>query len=226
MRHISRQRWLGLLLLILLALPTRTEAQQREPMKQALWLGAKVGFVGSRFAFTPSVRQRLHQGATAGLALRYDIERGASLQGEVNYVIGGWRERYDSVATSYTRDLHYLETALLTHLYVNSGGTRIFLNLGPILGYQLSERSSSAGEEYMTDLDRTRHGLPSTHRFFWALGGGPGISFSLGQHNRLELEGRFVYNLGSIWSTARTFSYVQSTEMRFGVSLNYFYRLH
>ena len=57
------------------------------------------------------------------------------------------------------------------------------------------------------------------------LGGGPGISIPLGRGQRIELEGRFVYGLGNIFSTERTSAYVQSNEMRFGLTMNYLFRL-
>ena len=33
-------------------------------------------------------------------------------------------------------------------------------------------------------------------RFFWGLGGGPGISIPIGKRQRVELEGRFVVRAG------------------------------
>ena len=64
-----------------------------------------------------------------------------------------------------------------------------------------------------------RHAKAIESRFFWGLGGGPGISIGIGEHHRLELEGRFVYGFGNIWNADRTNSagtYVQSSEIRFG----------
>lgn len=183
------------------------------------------GMTASRFTFVPSVRQRLHTGPIAGITVRYDVERGASLQAELNYRRGGWQERYDSLATSYSRTLDYLELPLLTHLYFRSGDIRIFINAGPFFGYQLGESATSSGEANMSALDSTRHGMAVRDRFFWGLGGGPGISIPIGKRQRVELEGRFVYGLGNLWSSKRGSTYVQSSEMYFGATLNYFFRL-
>ena len=77
----------------------------------------------------------------------------------------------------------------------------------------------------MSALDSTRHGMAVRDRFFWGLGGGPGISIPIGKRQRVELEGRFVYGLGNLWRSKRGSTYVQSSEMYFGATLNYFFRL-
>lgn len=212
--------------LLLLIAGGKLHAQtSQEPFFQAISVGVKGGMTASRFTFVPSVRQRLHTGPVAGISVRYDVERGASLQAELNYRRGGWQERYDSLQTHYTRHLDYLELPLLTHLYIRSGDMRFFLDAGPFFGYLLGESATSAGEANMSNLDTTRHGITVRDRLFWGLGGGPGISIPLGNRQRIELEGRFVYGLGNIWSSKRGSTYVQSSEMYFGATLNYFFRL-
>ena len=198
---------------------------EQASFSQSVSLGVRGGMTASRFIFVPSVRLRLHTGPVVGISARYDVERGASLQAELNYRRGGWQERYDSLQTHYSRHLDYLELPLLTHLYLNAGGIRFFLNAGPFLGYLLGESATSAGEANMSSLDTTRHGIAARDRLFWGLGGGPGISFPLGGRQRIELEGRFVYGLGNLWSSKRGSTYVQSSEMYFGATMNYFFRL-
>lgn len=226
MKLISLLRCSLLFGLLLLIAGGKLHAQtSQEPFPQAISIGVKGGMTASRFTFVPSVRQRLHTGPVAGISVRYDVERGASLQAELNYRRGGWQERYDSLQTHYTRHLDYLELPLLTHLYIRSGDMRFFLNAGPFFGYLLGESATSAGEANMSSLDTTRHGIAVRDRLFWGLGGGPGISIPLGNRQRIELEGRFVYGLGNIWSSKRGSTYVQSSEMYFGATLNYFFRL-
>lgn len=226
MKLISLLRCSLLFGLLLLIAGGKLHAQtSQEPFFQAISVGVKGGMTASRFTFVPSVRQRLHTGPVAGISVRYDVERGASLQAELNYRRGGWQERYDSLQTHYTRHLDYLELPLLTHLYIRSGDMRFFLNAGPFFGYLLGESATSTGESNMSSLDTTRHGIAVRDRLFWGLGGGPGISIPLGNRQRIELEGRFVYGLGNIWSSKRGSTYVQSSEMYFGATLNYFFRL-
>ena len=225
MKLISRQSLLALLLSLLLVPSLWAQGEAKESFSQSLSIGVHGGIVASRFTFVPSVRQRIHVGYVGGLALRYDIERGASLQMEFNYLRGGWQEKYDALATRYTRHIDYLELPILSHLYFRSGGTRLFLNLGPFVGYQLAESSEVLGEANMSERDLARHQMAVTDRLFWGLGGGPGVSIALGARQRIELEGRFVYGLGNIWSARRGSAYVQSSEIRFGATLNYFFRL-
>ena len=227
MKLISFLRHSLILRCLLLAVAgARLSAQTtKEPFAQSVSVGVHSGMTASRFTFVPSVRQRLHTGPIAGIAVRYDVERGASLQAELNYRRGGWQERYDALATSYSRTLDYLEIPLLTHLYFRSGDIRIFINAGPFFGYQLGESATSSGEANMSTLDSTRHGMAVRDRFFWGLGGGPGISIPIGKRQRVELESRFVYGLGNLWSSKRGSTYVQSSEMYFGATLNYFFRL-
>ena len=134
MKLISRQSLLALLLSLLLVPSLWAQGEAKEPFSQSLSIGVHGGIAASRFTFVPSVRQRIHVGYVGGLALRYDIERGASLQMELNYLRGGWQEKYDALATRYTRHIDYLELPILSHLYFCSGGTRLFLNLGPFVG--------------------------------------------------------------------------------------------
>ena len=198
---------------------------EQASFSQSVSLGVRGGMTASRFIFIPSVRLRLHTGPVVGISARYDVERGASLQAELNYRRGGWQERYDPLHTSYSRHLDYLELPLLTHLYLRSDDLNFFVNAGPFFGYLLGESASIEGEANMSTTDITRHGIAARDRLFWGLGGGPGISLALGERQRIELEGRFVYGLGNLWSTKRGSTYVQSSEMYFGATLNYFFRL-
>ena len=80
--------------LLLVVAGARLSAQTtKEPFAQSVSVGVRGGMTASRFTFVPSVRQRLHTGPIAGIAVRYDIERGASLQAELSYRRGGWQER-------------------------------------------------------------------------------------------------------------------------------------
>ena len=179
----------------------------------------------SRFTFVPSVRQRLHTGPVAGIAVRYDVERGASLQAELNYRRGGWQERYDSLATSYSRTLDYLELPLLTHLYFRSGDIRIFINAGPFFGYQLGESATSSGEANMSALDSTRHGMAVRDRFVLGARWRAWDKHPHRQASARRARRALRLRTGNLWSSKRGSTYVQSSEMYFGATLNYFFRL-
>lgn len=213
MRHL-RYTLLALMLLLggnLLA--------QRSPFRQGLWVGAKAGGQATRFLFVPSVLQHTHLSQQGALALRYDVERSASLQLEVNYTRMGWKSRFDEESMHYQRNLDYVELPLLAHLYTGVGRFRLFLNAGPIVGYNIGD-----GVVQSDNLGDLPYAMPIANKLYWAVGGGPGVALSLGRRHLLELEGRFVYGYGNIWPSSRADVYSQSSSMRFAFSLNYFFR--
>ena len=146
---------------------TSARAQEaKPPFHQSLSVGVHGGMLMSRVNFVPSVSQRLHSGLMGGVLLRYNVERGASLQLEANYVQGGWREKYDAATTSYSRTLNALEVPLLTHLYLGQGSAKFYLNAGPFVGYILSEASTSSGEDAMSTAPAGTRNTPHSMRSF------------------------------------------------------------
>ncbi|MDO4692405.1 MAG: porin family protein [Porphyromonadaceae bacterium] len=197
-----------------------TSGAQQTSFRQSWWVGAKGGVQFSRFLFVPSVRQHTHFGQRAGVALRFEVERGASAQIEVNYMRTGWKVRFEEADKAYQRHLTYVEVPILAQLYLGSGAARLFVNAGPILGYNLGEETEKTDAVGPTTYQRE-----VVNKLFWGLGGGPGLSVALGSRNRLELEGRFTYGFGDIWPNQRKDDYGQSAEMIFGFTCNYFFRL-
>lgn len=196
---------------------------QQSTHPKSFWLGIKGGAVATRFQFNPSVRQSMYIGRTAGIQLRYEMERGASAQLEFNYVNTGWTEAFADNSLSYTRHLTYVEMPFLTQLYLEKSVVRLFVNLGPYIGFNLSDRSSVSGTRF-TNLQRLRQSMPVANRISWGLTGGPGLSFRLGGRHRLELEARATFSFADVWSNRRTDPYGQSAELRFAGMLGYVYR--
>lgn len=197
----------------------------KSPFVRSLWVGAHAGVDASRFIFVPRVAQRWYLAPSAGAMLRLDVERGASLQIETNWIRLGWTERYDDPNVSYTRSFTAVEFPILTHLYLGRQSFRLFVNAGPSLGYYLSEESVSQGEERFTPSQHTRHNLPLKNRLYWGLAGGLGFGVGIASRHRLELEGRFVYGFGDIWSSKRSDPYGQSSPMTIGARLNYLIKI-
>lgn len=199
----------------------------KQEFRPRVWVGGHFALQRSKFNFLPRVSQSLHPGYSTGLLARVDVERGASIQIEVNYNRSGWTERYEDKTLSYKRNLTSIEVPLLTHLYLTHRGMRFYLNVGPIGSWVLEEQGeSTAGkQEKFAEAALHRHGLPVKNRFVWGLGGGPGISIPLARRHRVELEGRFFHSLTDIWGNKRTDAYGSSTEMRFSVGVNYIFGL-
>lgn len=194
-----------------------------EPFAPRLWTGIRGAVQWSKFVFVPSVPQTQMQGYNWGLISRVDVERGASLQIELNYKQAGWRERFDDPKLGYERLIRSIELPLFTHLYLKSGAMRFYINAGPYVSWIIGDESlsrSKQGTEH-TPRAQQRHALPIQNRFIWGLGGGPGISLELGGKHRLEIEGRFLHSLSDIWSNKRVDPYGTSTQMHFGLGVQY-----
>lgn len=214
-----------LTLLMLLGIGAQQSFAQKSNYPKALWLGVHGGAQASRMSFSPNVSQHMHLGQWGGLMLRYDVEKGASLQLELNYSASGWKEKYDDESQlAYSRHLQYVEMPLLGHLYLGGEGARVFIGGGPVVGWLVGESSAKSGTSFSTFAEQ-RHGMEAQRRFFWGLAFAPGISLRLAGRHRLELEGRFTLGYSDIWSSARTDPYGQSSPMRFGLGLSYLYRL-
>lgn len=196
---------------------------QRSTYPRSLWVGVRGGISFSRYMFVPSVTQSMYQGKSVGLSTRWDLEKGASLQVELNYVETGWKERFDDVSLASQRRLRYVEMPLLTHLYLGTETLRFFVNIGPFVGYRLSDEHIATGSTF-TDTQLLRQTMPIKHSLAWGLTGGPGISLLLGKRHRLEVDARISYNFQDVWGNSLTDAYSQSTELRMAGSIAYHYR--
>lgn len=197
---------------------------QRSDYPQKLWLGARLGAHFSKYQFVPNVPQAQHLGKVAGIIARLDVERGASAQLEINYTQTGWLERFDALELLSERQLSYVEMPFLAHLYLGKKALRVFVNIGPFVGYALSDKHIYQGDKF-SDLQKLRQTMPIDNKFAWGLMAGPGISLSLGKRHRIEIEGRIAYNFQDVWDNRRGNAYSQSTELRMGASLSYHFRL-
>lgn len=214
-----------LALLALLCLAGAQGFAQKSDYPRALWVGVHGGMQMSRITFSPSLSQHMHIGQWGGAMLRYDVEKGASLQLELNYSASGWKEKYDAESSlAYSRHLKYVEMPLLGHLYIGSTGARVFVGAGPVVGWLIGESSTKSGSSF-SDFANQRHSMSVQRKLFWGVAFAPGISLSLGGRHRIELEGRATIGFGDLWKSARTEPYGQSSAMRFGLGLSYLYRL-
>lgn len=212
----------SILVLILLGLNSNLVAQKSN-YPRSLWIGIHTGAQLSKYQFVPSVSQNQHLGKHIGIVSRMDLEKGASLQAELNYVSTGWQERYDDSSISFSRKLQYLELPIMSHLYIESSIARFFINIGPYIGYYLGGSTHTSGSNF-TDNQLLRQTTPIKYKLSWGLQGGPGVSIKLGNRHRIELESRVLYNFQDIWSNKRSDAYSQSGELRFSASLNYLYK--
>ena len=88
-------------------------------------------------------KQELAVGASFGLnfsTIRWNTEPNLGIQAELNFTQHGWEEKFEEKPQyKYSRTVNYMELPFLTHIHFGSKRVRVFVNLGPKIGYALSE---------------------------------------------------------------------------------------
>ena len=116
-----------------------------------------------------------------------------------------------------------MELPFLTHIHFGSKRVRVFVNLGPKIGYALSEKARSR-----TLMARTRTRTVRTNNIQWkskrssigGLCGGPGIELRTGIGSFL-LEGRYYYALGDMFNSRKGDTFSKSSSQIISAKLTY-----
>lgn len=222
------------LALALLSLPGAALAQREYSPNLAL--GASGGVTMSRMAFSPEVKQKWATGMTAGVRVRYTEENHFGLIGELNVEQRGWGEDYEEMNSqfSYTRRLTYLQLPLLTHLYWGSERFKVFVNLGPEVGYMIGSKIT-ANFDYKDYMDLPGFPLHNRtcqqmvmdveKRFDYGISAGLGLECRVARRQSVMLEGRFYYGLGNIFNSTRSDYFSASRGMSLMVTLGWMMRV-
>lgn len=176
------------------------DAQEKQPNQ--LLLGSSVGMTFSSVKFVPKVDNEQFKGGSWGATIRYDHERGASLQMEINYTQSGWNEVFDEPNYTFSKQLNYLEVPLFTHLYFGSKRIRYFLNIGPKISFLLNDKIKDTSDSFPNNHINQQHILPIQNKVDWGLAGGPGIEIRTGI-GYFTLDFRYYYAFGDIFHTKR-----------------------
>lgn len=212
-----------------LFLAATASAQIEEP-RNILEIGFSGGLNMSQLDIQPSVRQTMLNGINTGLSLRYTSEKyfkmicGAQI--EINYSQRGWEEDFDDdTGNGYNRTLNYLEIPLLAHLAFGKEprGLQFFVNLGPQIGFLISEK-----EEYVGEWDKESrpsgvqpiYGKNVENKFDYGILGGAGLELKTKAGNFI-LEGRYYYGLGDIFGNSKTDDFGRSANTTITVRLGY-----
>lgn len=209
------------LLCISLAIACESRAQTK--FKQELSVGASFGVNFSSVSFSPRVKQSMLMGFNGGAVLRWNTEANMGLQTELNFTQQGWKEKYDEHPEyEYSRTLNYVEIPFLTHIYFGSKRVKVFVNLGPKIGYEISEstKSNLQGITIQTTSPTEQHSMPVEKKFDWGLCGGPGLEIRTGIGYFL-LEGRYYYALGDIYRSQKKDPFAKSAPQVISVKLSY-----
>lgn len=197
-------------------------------------VGAKGGVTLSSMSFSPSVPQKMIQGLTVGVNFRYAEERNFGLIAEINLTQRGWKEDFEETDFAYSRTLTYVQIPLLTHIYFGGRRFKGFVNLGPEVGYMISDKiSSNFDYKNPTKVE----GLPVTnrmldqmtmavaHKFDYGISGGAGMEFYISPRNSLTLEGRYYFGIGNIFPDKKRDVFSASRGSSISVTIGYNFRL-
>lgn len=174
------------------------------------YLGVQGGVLASMVQFDPDINQKIldpHLGGNAGLVFRYAGHKYCGLQVELNWMERGWHE----AETGYNRSQHYIELPLLFHLYFGKK-VRGFINLGPQIGYCLAESNNGVAAEEIHQY------LPIDNAIDWGVAGGLGL-YGISKVGVWQIEGRFNYSLGDMYSNRSAHYFARSAPMN--LSLNF-----
>jgi hypothetical protein len=212
---------------------TAVNANGETHYKPHISIGAKGGMSMSQMSFSPSVAQKWENGALFGVRARYAEEKVFGIIGELNVDQRGWKENFkDNPELSYSRKLTYIELPIMTHIYFGSDRSKFFVNMGPQFSAMLSE-STTANFDY---TNTSAAGIPSTreveqltmpvkNKLDYGIAVGLGSEFYLTPRHSIDVEARFYYGLGNIFSATKADTFDASRGMNLQISLGYWFRL-
>ena len=198
-------------------------------------VGVNGGVNLNSVSFLPKVTQDMYTGMTGGLTIRYTCEKYfltiCSIQAELNYSQLGWKESILDIndnpvlnsdenspgfgkPQSYERTINYVQLPVFAHLAwgKESQGCNFFFNIGPQVGFKVSETSKS-------NLMYKENGTISTagrasgvvaqdtmaveNDFDYGIAAGLGVELHVKHVGRFQLEGRYYYGLGNLYGDSK-----------------------
>ncbi len=204
----------ALFLIVFIVCAVALSAQPRLAQDE-MYVGFHAGAIATIVNFSPEVQQTVGNpflGANGGFVFRYAGHKVCGLQVELNYMQRGWKEE----RTGFQRTIDYIELPFLTHLYFGRK-FRGFVNLGPQIGYAIREESKNTPTD-LTNLYPTAQYLSIDNRFDWGIAGGLGMLYR-SKAGVYQLEARFNYSFGGLYSNSKFATFAQSVPM--SLSLNF-----
>lgn len=196
-------------------------------------VGIKGGADISRVFFNPSVRQQFLPGVVTGLMFRYIEENHFGIIAECNVEQRGWKEDFEDAPYNYSRTITYLQIPVLAHIYFGRRG-RFFFNAGPEIGFCIGENTKCNFDPVQM---ATLPGFPSRNRtndqmtmpvrnkIDYGISAGLGGEFSMARRHALNLEVRFYFGLGNIFSSKRQDVFNASNSMSLMATVGYWLRV-
>lgn len=219
--------------IIAISLAIVIKAQIEEP-RNILEIGAAGGLNLSSMEFQPTVRQFNLKGINGGVSIRYTSEKYFSMicaaQLEINYAQRGWEEDFDDkTGNSYSRRLDYVEIPFLAHVAFGKEpyGLQFFVNLGPQIGFLLSDSEKYEGEwqiESRPTATQAIYGKQTDNKFDYGIVGGAGLELKTKAGN-FFVEGRYYYGLGDIFNNSKTDDFGRSANTTISARIGYSVRI-
>lgn len=229
---IRLKLWLSVVLVAAGCLSARMEAQTH--YRPHISVGAHGGMTLSEMAWSPSVRQSMTTGMQAGFSFRYAEERHVGLVAELNVSQRGWKENFEEHPFDYKRTLTYVELPVMTHIFFGSRTVKGFFNLGPEVGYMISDAITSNFDYHnpasvagfpMSNRSVLQMRMDVKNRFDYGITAGAGVEFVIRRRHSVMLEGRYYYGLGSIFASSKKDPFSASRGTSIMVTLGYMFRI-
>ena len=227
------------LLILLLPLFTLASlfAQVGQP-RTDFAVGINGGMDWNRVNFSPSVKQKMKGGMTIGFTARYTCEKYFNLicaiQGELNYLQAGWKEKFDEGSDLvYQRTLHYIQMPLLANLGFGRerGGVKGFLVVGPQLGVCIGESEKKEGTWSSYQPSRvlvgglSQYDLKVQKKFEYGITGGLGMDISTKSGHHFLIEGRYFFALSDIFYNSKKDPFNRSANSTISAKVSYLFDL-
>ncbi len=196
-------------------------------------VGINGGVNLSKVSFTPNIKQGYQIGPSVGVTARYISEKYfkmiCGIQAELNYSQRGWNEIIeDESGDTYHRTMNYIELPLLAHLAFGKDkgrGVRFVLNLGPQIGYLISEketRSASWHPEMRPNGTTEQYGKMAENKFDYGIVGGGGLEVRT-NIGHFILEGRYYFGLSDFYHSTKQDYFSRSAHSFIGGRLTYLF---
>lgn len=222
------KRIYGIIIILCCALSFSAKAQTKYPKE--ISVGAGGGVTLSKVSMKPSVKQGFKMGASMGARFRYIEEKYFGFQVELNYAQHGWKENFEGEPYSYSRSLHYIELPFMTHIFFGNNRIRGFFNLGPQVGFFLSDSYKAnfdTGNPPTFETYRVTNQYASevANKIDYGICGGGGIELRMGKHSILA-EGRYYFGLADIFKNRKKDFFTSSSNQYISVGLSYLFHLN
>lgn len=223
------------LLLVCVAVGVSATMAQRHYVPH-VHVGVHGGMSMSGVSFYPKTKESLLQGMQFGLSFRYAEERHVGLVAELNVEQRGWKENFEEYNSQfeYYHRTTYVQVPILTHIFFGSRVVKGFFNLGPQIGYMISDNiQSNFDYANPTKVENFPYAYRQTaqmnmkisKRFDYGITAGAGVEFVVKKRHSVMLEGRYYYGLGNIFPSTKKDEFSASRGSSIVVSLGYMFRL-